>query len=525
MSFPTVDQICDRIWQQDVSLWTDDPDGQEKIAKRLGWLDSVQWSLDNLEDMMLRINKVKELMQIDNVILLGMGGSSLAPLVFSKFKNSEPGDAKLWVLDSTAPEAILGLSDIDLNSSLFLVSSKSGTTIETMDLYEYFLGRMSKMMDSPQERFVAITDADSELDVHASESGFADVFRNPSNIGGRYSALSYFGLVPAALIGIDVRSVLNNALEFSNSCRTTEQSNPGLKLGVLMGKAWQSGKSKLCLKLDSPLQCLGLWVEQLVAESTGKQGKGILPVLGNRIIESVEDEDCIDIYVATNPLVGEQEQQWCVPHVEELGAEFFRWEFATAVAAVYMQVNPFDEPNVAEAKSSTREFISTRRLLSPDSVYSAQSFSMSGTLTQVENLRHGFDLFSQSLQAEDYIAVLAYLPETDSLIHLLEEFCWDLHVLTQRIVTLGLGPRYLHSTGQLHKGGPDNGHFVQLIQGTYERLPIPNRDYGFSDLIRAQADGDYDVLKNKSRPIIRIEMTNDPVISLQEICAQISEQS
>jgi transaldolase / glucose-6-phosphate isomerase len=440
------DELVERIWARDATLWT----GSDE-AQWLGWLDEP--SRYPREQMVEELDKLRRL-EFSACVLLGMGGSSLAPEVLRR----ATGSSSLHVLDTTHPVAIRALeARIDPDDTLFIAASKSGTTLETRCHLDYFWreGRT----------FAAITDPDSELEALAHERGFAAVVWGEPTIGGRYSALSPFGLVPAALMGVDLDRLMARALELQEACRSEE--NPGLELGVSLGSAWLEGRDKV---VTPKANGFGLWLEQLLAESTGKDGKGLVPAPG----ESAEGAD----------------RQWhdvTVADVADVGAEFYRWEFATAVAATMLEVNPFDQPNVQEAKDRTTA------VLSGHSSVPGTETGPSGT---VEELLAG-------AQEGDYIAIQAFVePARESELAPLVTRARE----TGCVVTTGIGPRYLHSTGQLHKGGPPKGRFIQVVDDPGEEIDIPGRPFGFAKLIRAQADGDFAALRERGRPIVRVRL-------------------
>jgi transaldolase / glucose-6-phosphate isomerase len=389
-----------------------------------------------------------------DVVVCGMGGSSLAPEVFRRVFGADA----LHVLDTTHPEAIRALeASLDLDRTLFVVSSKSGGTLETQSHLEYFWG---KVRDG--RRFAAVTDPGSALETTAAERGFRAVWAGEPTIGGRYSALSVFGLVPAVLAGVDLERLLDRAVEMAQACRLDE-GNPGLELGERLGRAWQEGKDKL--EFPNP-NGFGLWLEQLIAESTGKNGKGIVPAPG----ETGRGPDL-------------QHEEIRVESPYELGQEFYRWEFATAVAGALIGINPFDQPNVQEAKDRTREILE------------------SGDDPSLEPEGEPF----AGAAPGNYVAIQAFVPPTEQNAARLETLAQGVRSETGAVVTHGFGPRYLHSTGQLHKGGPPAGVFVQLVDDTGEELPIPGRDFGFGRLIRAQAAGDYAALRERGLRVARAQ--------------------
>jgi glucose-6-phosphate isomerase len=443
----SAEELVERIWARDPSVWTG---GDE--ASWLGWLDEPVRMLERVDELL----ELGASADYDAAVLLGMGGSSLAPEVMRRLFAVDT----FHVLDTTHPTAIRRLEEqLDLDRTLFVVSSKSGSTLETRSHADYFFERTGRN----GERFVAVTDPGSELETLAEERGFFGVFPGEPTIGGRYSALSMFGMVPATLMGIDIRRLLERSEEMREAC-TLAEGNPGLELGLAIGESWREGRDKVLVTPNTG--GFGLWVEQLIAESTGKQGKGLVPVL-------------LD---AEGPDVQRQEAR--LPDPYELGQEFFRWELATAIAGSVLEINPFDQPDVQAAKDKTSEV-----LRSGEAPIEAE-----GSLEEaLENAEPG----------EDYIAVLAFVDPAREA---------ELEPLVARAratgcaVTTGLGPRYLHSTGQLHKGGPNRGVFVQVVDDLGDELSIPGRDFGFRRLIAAQAAGDYQALRERGRRIVRVRL-------------------
>jgi transaldolase / glucose-6-phosphate isomerase len=446
--------LIDRIWERDPTLWT----GADE-AKWLGWLDEPRRMRERVDDLVRFADEVAE-EGLDAVVLLGMGGSSLAPEVLRRTF----GASSLHVLDTTHPRAIRALEQkIDLDRTLFLSASKSGSTLETRSHTDYFWEKAGKRGSC----FVAITDPGSQLESLAAERQFRHVFHGEPTIGGRYSALSAFGIVPAALIGVDVDRLLANAEQTAEACRRNE-GNPGYELGSAFGAGWREGRDKICIaETDGGF---GLWAEQLIAESTGKLGKGLIPAPG----ESPDGPD----------------RQAAVPEIADpyaLGGEFFRWEFAIAVAATYLEINPFDQPDVQAAKDKTNEVLAT------------------GEEPRLEPEGSIDELLGQ-VQEGDYVCVQAFIepsPQNDLRIDGLVQ---DLRRRSGLVVTHGYGPRYLHSTGQLHKGGPNTGLFVQVVDDPGEELPIPGKPFGFRRLIRAQAAGDYVSLQERGRRVVRVHL-------------------
>jgi transaldolase / glucose-6-phosphate isomerase len=427
-------QLVDRIWSRDPSVWTG---GDE--ARWLGWLDEPLRMHERVHELLERFAHI----EYERVCLLGMGGSSLAPEVLKRLFGVDTFET----LDTTHPSAV---RRVETDGTLFISASKSGSTLETRSHTEYFLERVGK-----GDRFVAITDPGSELERLASERGFRDTIAGEPSIGGRYSALSPFGIVPGVLMGIDVHRLLDRAEEMREACRL-EVGNPGLELGLELGE----GPDKVLVEGD-----FGLWVEQLLAESTGKEGKGLVPVR----------------YGETDDV---QRPDFRVDDPYEVAQEFFRWEFATAVAGSILGINPFEQPDVQAAKDKTNELLSRG---------GEPSIDPEGDVDELlAGAREG-----------DYVAILAFVdPAREAELEPLVERARA----TGRPVSVGLGPRYLHSTGQLHKGGPDTGLFVQVVDDLGEELPIPGKPFGFRTLIAAQAAGDFEALKERGRRIVRVTL-------------------
>ena len=511
--------VPQRIRERDHTVWRQDP---REISDRLAWLDAGEFLRPHLDDLLEFAGQVRDEGYRD-VVLLGMGGSCLGPEVLRRAYGAKDGYPRLTMLDSTVPAQVLAVaSAIDPARTLFIVSSKSGGTIETLSFYRYFRGlvKQSCSVEDAGRNFVAITDGGTPLERLGRETGFRRVFLNPSDIGGRYSVLSWFGVVPAALSGIDVKGLLDAAAPMRDRCLGDDPSgNPGLKLGALLGAAALSGRDKVTLIAPPPVEGFGLWVEQMIAESLGKEGRGIVPVAGEPLLDpGCYGNDRLFVFVETPssgellPAVTRLEQsghpvaRLQLHDCRDLGAEFYRWEYATAVAGSILDVHPFDQPDVQGAKDNTDGlldlFLSQGRLPEP---------APSGSLGRLlEQARPG-----------DYLAITPYTrtdPEVDRLVGELRS-----RVMRRcRIATtLGYGPRYLHSTGQLHKGGPGSGLYLQLTAGPPEPLPIPGQRYGFDTLAAAQAIGDYQALSNLGRRVIATDLGVDPVKGLQRLLDEL----
>ena len=465
-----------RIWALDHTVWKPEP---TEITDRLGWLSLP-------ERMREHVGRVRDFAEscaeFERIVLLGMGGSSLAPEVLSMTLGGRP----LTVLDTTHPEAVLAVErDGDLRRTLFVVSSKSGGTVETLSHFAYFF---DKVRDG--SHFVAITDPGTALEALARSKGFRRVFLNPPDIGGRYSALSYFGLVPAALIGADLDALLDSAEEMACACPggVPSAENPGLQLGGLMGEAAKAGRDKLTLLLPDEMASLGAWIEQLIAESLGKEGTGIVPVEGEQPgPPDVYGSDRLFVSLGVDTAL---EPSVVIPFdgISTLGAEFFRWEFATAVAGHVLGIHPFDQPNVQEAKDATN------RLLGEEAPPAAPYDNLEALL---KGVRPG-----------DYLAIQAYLPRTQENSARIQGSRMRLRDRLRVATTVGFGPRFLHSTGQLHKGGPPTGVFVQLVDEPSSDLAIPGKSYTFRRLLDAQSSGDLQALRARGRRVVRVRLAD-----------------
>ena len=496
--------IVQRIWREDYTVWKPEP---TEIANRLGWLAVT----DLMSEQVPMLQSFAQSMRdagFRHVVLLGMGGSSLGAEVLGQVFGSGNQYPELIVLDSTLPESIQAVVEaINPALTLFLVASKSGTTTEPLILYTYFRDLLQKAVGKEEvgQNFIAITDAGTPLVTLAQEEGFRKIFLNPSDIGGRYSVLSYFGLVPAALIGIDIATLLQQAIRMREACASRGQrQNSGFWLGACMGTLALKGHDKLTLVASPSVDTLGLWIEQLIAESTGKDGKGIIPVVNEPLMQSIcYDNDRLFVYLRVE---GDQNQAadtaigrvvssghpvviLGVRNRYDLGAEFFRWEFATAVAGAILGINPFDQPDVQKAKDTTG------RLL--------QEYDVSGRLPKLETTGSLADLLNNAGRGR-YLAIMAYLHQTPEMDEILAKLRRKVVERYHIATTLGYGPRFLHSTGQLYKGGQNTGLFLQLTANHEKDLPIPGKLYTFGTVADAQALGDFQALQSAGRQVIRL---------------------
>jgi hypothetical protein len=484
-----------------------------------------------------------------HAVLLGMGGSSLAPEVLRRTFGVRPGRLELTVLDNTSPAAVRAVESAhDLERTLFIVSSKSGTTLEVSSFERYFHARVgARLGDRAGASFVAITDPGTPLERLARERGYRRVFSNPPDIGGRYSALSYFGLVPAALIGADVAGLLTGALKEAEMARHPVPAGdlPVIRLGVGLGELALGGRDKLTLVIDPEIGALGAWIEQLIAESTGKLGRGIVPIVDeplgspdlygeDRLFVSISvagmrpaaEDPLVPIVGAGNPVM----RRW---HAD-LGGEFMRWEIATAVAGAVLEVDPFDEPNVTEAKQATQAVL--QRYLADGRFPVAEPLARSG-----DRAAYAPPAVARSFGAPanddpsaaaaallslgrpgDYVAILAYVHRTPERHARLERARLAARARTRLATTLGYGPRFLHSTGQLHKGGPNTGLFLLLTADEGAEIAIPGERYGFGVLRDAQAAGDYEVLERRGRRVVRIHLGADVESALDRLVEAVA---
>ncbi len=518
-------RLVDRLWAKDHRLWKPDP---AEISNRLGWLtvhDQMRKQLPALDTV---VAAAKE-MNITDVVLLGMGGSSLGPEVLRASFGSAKGFPKLWVLDSTVPGWVrLVTKALNPAKSLFLVASKSGGTIEVMSLFAHFWQCVTKArMNRGGDQFIAVTDPGTGLETLAKEHGFLQVFSNPPDIGGRYSVLSLFGLVPAALMGLDVRRLLDRASAMADRCRAQNPvaDNPGAYLGCAMGALAKAGRNKVTIVASPRLSTFGLWAEQLLAESTGKEGTGLIPVAQEPVLSpSAYGSDRLFVYLRLrgdrNEALDRRMEALVAARQPvlrlnlndrfDLGGEFFRWEFATAVAGHLLNIQPFDQPNVQESKDNTSRVLA--------------SYQSTGQLPKQPSLqpKQAIQELAGRLQAGGYLAILAYTTPSRRLEKALNSLRQALVTRFRITTTCGYGPRYLHSTGQLHKGGPPSGLYLELVDRMTPDLVIPGKPFSFGTLAQAQAAGDLESLRTHGRHAIRVQLGRDPVTSVESLAAALA---
>ncbi len=506
-----------RLWAKDPTLWFSEP--QPEITDRLGWLVLPEMMHKNLDELSSFAKQIKD-EGISHLVLLGMGGSSLAPDVFQEAFGNAPGYPRLFVLDSTHSSAVLSVEDkLDLNRTLFIVSSKSGTTLETLSLFRYFWHKIRGITDDPGKHFVAITDPGTHLMKMAQERNFQRVFEAHPDVGGRYSALTYFGMVPAALIGMDIHKLLDRAWAASENCAVcvSEEKAAGIILGASLGEISRD-RNKLTFIASDSIRSFPDWVEQLIAESTGKDDKGILPVAGEPLT-SVEEYGLDRIFVFLT-LAGDDNRDFedrikalkqaghPIIRIElkdkyDLGREIFSWEVAVASAGSVLGIHPFNQPDVQLAKDFTK------KAMEKIGKEKEESDEETWPIDEPEPLTQALKSWLGQAKEGDYIALQAYLPPSKETTEALQSIRFEFLKRTRLATTLGYGPRFLHSTGQLHKGGPNSGLFLQIVDEPDSDLPVPETDYDFNTLIKAQAVGDYRALQQRGRRVIRVNLKSD----------------
>ena len=534
-----------RLWQKDATLWS----GADE-AKWLGWLEIAAQMRDQTSDLVEFAQRVRN-RGITDILILGMGGSSLCPEVLAMTFGQREGWPKLHVLDSTVPDQVKRFADgVNLETTLCVVASKSGTTTEPNAFCEFFWAEMQKAVGaSAGNHFVAITDPGSALEALAVERQFLAVFKGVPEIGGRFSALSNFGMVPAALMGIDVHAFLERAVSMCHRCGadTPDEQNPGLLLGVILGVLAQNGRDKVTLLTSPTLWDLGAWLEQLLAESTGKNNLGLVPV----DLEVIGDpeaygQDRVFVYIGLKDDV-QTDQKRAIgalrdagfPIIElevddslALGAEFFRWEYATAVVGAVWGINPFDQPNVQESKDFTAQLTQAYEsrgelpaetpFLIDDRVAFFADAANEASLGPIDDLEGCLAKFMACITPGDYVALCAFLDMNEDVLAALQRLRHQIRDAFGVATTLGFGPRFLHSTGQLHKGGANRVVVLQFTCDTELDLPIPGRGFSFGVLKDAQALGDASALSSRQRRAIRIHFKSDILTGIDRLGRAIS---
>ncbi len=529
---------AERIWSRDASLWAADPGVQALIADRLGWLDAPELFRARLAELDAFAASVRS-EGFTRAVVCGMGGSSLAPEVIARSLGRGAQGMILHVLDSTDPAAVAAVTeDIGDERTLFIIGTKSGTTTETLSFLAHFWSLKeaahSEHGEEPGHHFVAVVDPGKASAIPHSDT-FRKVFDHPADVGGRYSALTYVGLVPAVLLDQDVARLLEDGDAMAQRCRTDGPDNPGIELGVTIGALARAGRDKLTFVIEPSLASFGAWAEQLIAESTGKHGVGIVPIDGeplgeptvygqDRVFVRIGHGGAVDWWADTDRSLDRLAGSHPVIDLrladdEGLGSEFFRWEFATAVGGAVLGIDPFDEPNVTESKDNTKRVLGEYRETGalpveeplsqegPITLYGDSALRLTARRDRLEGelARH-----LERARATGYVSIQAYIRATPARDEALNEIRRVIRDRTARATTLGYGPRFLHSTGQLHKGGPRTGCFIQLVAEHPVDLPIPGQQESFGTLIDAQALGDFVSLESHELPVLRIHLSDDP---------------
>ncbi|MGH7825772.1 MAG: bifunctional transaldolase/phosoglucose isomerase [Candidatus Binatia bacterium] len=529
-------QFGSRLWKKDHTLWSADP--VPELTDRLGWLELPETMEKEVHGLRAFADQVKT-DGMRHVVLLGMGGSSLAPEVFQQTFGNQPGYPALIVLDSTHPAALRAVEGkIELERTLFLVSSKSGTTTETNSFFYYFWDRLKQLKSDPGEHFAAITDPGTPLENLARERKFRVTFSAPQDVGGRYSALTMFGLAPAAVIGVDVGNVLKRARRMSDACApgVPEPNNPGLVLGAALGELALAKRDKVTFMCSPALAAFPSWAEQLIAESTGKDRKGIVPVAtekpGSPEKYSVDrlfvylrfegDENHqLDRQIAALQANGHPTIRIDLDERADLGQEFFRWEVAVAAAGAAIGIHPFDQPDVQLAKDLAK------KAMGETSGGTKKGAKLKGEVpgADFEALRQAVSSWMSKAKARDYVAVQAYVNPAPEHGAALQRICESLRERLGVATTLGVGPRFLHSTGQLHKGGPNTVLVLQLVDQPADDVAVPETDYTFGALIQAQAVGDFTALKQRRRRALRVNLGTDALGGLARLAEAVRSES
>jgi glucose-6-phosphate isomerase len=524
--------FIERLQKRDPSLWSDDPAVQRTISQRLGWLTIHRSMLANVRELQELGAWAKELGFL-HAVLLGMGGSSLAPEVFQRVFGSAPGHPELIVLDTTDPTAILRVENsVQPESTIFIVSSKSGTTIETASLQRYFGERTLDVTGDTGslDNFIAVTDPETPLLNQAREAGYHRAFVNAPDVGGRYSALSFFGLVPAAIIGMDVERLLTET--------DTLDWDEALELGALLAEIYQQKHDKITFLPAPGLDSMGAWLEQLIAESTGKRGQGLIPVDGEEpgpltvygndrafvYLDIGERNDTIDSTIQALEAAGHPIITTSIDDPYQLGREFLRWEVATAVVAAVMRIDPFDEPNVQESKDNTKrvleEYIRAGHLPEGTAAIRGDTAAVYGD-TGESSVSGAIAAFYRDRRPPNYAAIMAYIPPSEEHDRLLARLRTAIRDSTTIATTAAYGPRFLHSSGQAHKGGPPTGVFLQITTDDAADEDIPGEGFTFSTLKQAQALGDMQALRDRKYPALRVHLRGDTTAALRSLVAEV----
>jgi transaldolase / glucose-6-phosphate isomerase len=540
-----------KVWNKDAAFWSSSADAQKIISNALGWLTVPKLMNERVDELAKFAEEIRA-EGFTHVVVLGMGGSSLCPEVFSRTFGKRQGWPELHVVDSTVPATVRRIEkSLDLKKTLFIVSSKSGSTTEPVMFHRYFYGRVKQVSgaENAGRQFIAITDPGTQMVADAQRDKFRKIFLNMADIGGRYSALSYFGLVPFAVSGGDVKEFLSRTLKAVANCGASapQKANIGLRMGAEIGVLAKAGRDKLTLITSSAIESVGLWIEQLIAESTGKEGKGIVPIEGEELgAPEVYGKDRVFFYVGVGEptadvalklsalqKAGHPVLKNVLSDALDLGAEFFFWEFATAIAGHVLGINPFDQPNVQESKDNTKrilgEFTNTKsmpklRTIAEDGGVKVEADEKNAKAVAQKEFRAVIAAHLDRVKPGDYIAITQYFDETSAHDELVQKIRLTLRDETKCATTTGYGPRFLHSTGQLHKGGSDTGVFLQLTAADSPDVPLPGEAFTFGVLKEAQALGDFESLAKRGRRAIRVELGSNLTAGLEELLEAVSSR-
>ena len=510
--------VLRRIWERDYAVWKP---VQTEISDRLGWLNVASDMLGQVNELEAFAEEVRSA-GYQNIVVLGMGGSSLGTLALHRLFGRMQGWPDLHVLDTTVPDAVAGMTNaVDCSTTLFVVASKSGTTMETRVLYQHFRSLVESEIGAANagDNFIAICDGGTPLECIAVEQGFRRIFTNPADIGGRYSVCSYFGLVPAALMGVDIGALLDEVEAMGIACgiEVPTESNPGALLGATIAAHAAKGRDKLTVVTTESLEGFALWVEQLLAESTGKEGRGIIPIVDEpRLSPDVFHDDRlfvylrldgdrseeVDAYVDRIETTGIPTMRLSLSDKYAIGAELFRWQFATAVMGHLLGINPFDQPDVQRAKDNTDRLLASRK-----EAASKPHLASVGS----------FEELMAKVEPGNYMAITAFSQPTPQFEEAIASLRERVSQVKSIATTFAYGPRYLHSTGQLHKGGTKSGIFLQFMQNSQTDVVIPGEKFTFGALAAAQAEGDLNALVEQGRPVARVVLSSDPIKSVYDL--------
>jgi glucose-6-phosphate isomerase len=516
------DSFASRLWQRDATLWPEPSPGGDPADRTLGWLD-LPMRLSMLGAQFADLNGQLRRDGFTDAVVLGMGGSSMTPLTLSSVFGDLDSGIRLHALDTVNPVTISNITEqLDLNKTLFFVSSKSGTTVEPLSLEAHFRAAMSNSESGAidRRRFVALSDPGTPLSERARAGEFGTWVSTPEDVGGRFSALSAFGMMPAAAAGIDISRLAESAARMAQTCQTDGEDNPGLILGAFLAANALSGRDKVTLITSSGYSALGMWIDQLLAESTGKNGRGLIPVTGEpmlnidkygsdrQFVVFATDDDPQLTRVATDLEKAGQPTLVIQPNGSdrhEIAGEFFRWQVATAAASSLMGIYPFDQPDVESAKAKSRELLA-------DPSMDIEAVAIADAVRQVA-----------SHSSPSYVAICAFLPETPELTTSFANLRRKISEKTGMATTFGYGPRYLHSTGQLYKGGPQNAIVLGFVSGKYDHLAVPGESYTFGQLAEAQAGGDFMVMVESGQTVLPVRVGDSPIEELTTASEELFE--